>query len=234
MNTSTVLENHARNLSTERLRVLREEGPGTEQFPSSSPFSLTRVLEFLKLLSDIAITTRQTEPRTLAYGWFQSTGDNSEVPNRWVRGLEVYEDEEALTITHRSSAPYKKMRSSVIPEKILSEPTDLRFLRPTGIGFLNKSGGTILFSTDDSIKDEQKDLIAVIEIRPKENRREALLRDMKEMADHIEVNEPETGSFWALEYLPEYSESGLVIFSRFENSSEYQKHIGSPKTVEIR
>lgn len=125
------------------------------------------------------------------------------------------------------------MRSSVIPENILSEPTDLRFLQPTGIGFLNKSKLTILFRSGDSKNGEVKSLVADIEIKM-ENRREALLNDINRLADHVDKKEPETGSYWVLEYLPEYSDNILVIFSSFDNGSTYQKHVGSPKVLEFR
>ena len=99
---------------------------------------------------------------------------------------------------------------------------------------MTKNGQTALFRKDNSLTNESKNLLVVLEIKSKEGRKGDLLKDVQEMADHVKENEPSTGTFWALEYLPEYSDNGLVIFSKFENSNEYQKHMDSPKVNEIR
>lgn len=186
------------------------------------------------MLSDIAVVTRENEPRTLAYGWFKSTGDNSEVPNHHVRGFEVYKDESALADVHRSSEPYKIMRSTVGQDHILAQPTDLRFLRPAGIGFMTRPGKTATFLECNSIEAGAKSMIVVLEIKPKDGRKTELLEDMESLAVYVEEHESGTASFWVLEYLREYLDHGITVFSRFENGAAYQHHLTSPKVAEAR
>ena len=50
---------------------------------------VTNVVQFLTLLSSIAETTVDNEPRTQAYAWFRSAEDNDAVPKAWVRGFEA-------------------------------------------------------------------------------------------------------------------------------------------------
>jgi quinol monooxygenase YgiN len=167
--------------------------------------------------------TKESEPKTTSYAWFTSTGDNTEVPNNWVRGFEVYEDESALVEVHRSSTPYKKMRSSVVPEKILEKPTDLRFLRPTGYGFMTRRSSSCNFD-GKILQNDEKSLVKIMEIKPLEKTMAEMLTEIQMLAGHVEQFEATTASFWVLEYLPEYSEDTVVIFLRFKNTMACQAH----------
>ncbi len=189
--------------------------------------------QFLALLSDIAVVTKESEPSTISYGWFQSTGDNTEVPNHYVRGFEVYEDESALVDVHRMSTPYKKMRETVGRDKILEKPTDLRFLQPTGIGFMTR-GGMDLFEDDSHLKEDERCLVVVQEIKPKQGLKPKLLEVFEDLACQVKELEDGTACFWALEYLEAYSDDGIVLVTRFNSDAAYQKHVDSPEMMPIR
>lgn len=178
--------------------------------------------------------TRANEPRTIAYAWFKSTGDNAEVPNHWVRGFEVYDDEAALAEIHRSSEPYKKMRLAVGQDQILERPTDLRFLQPTGIGFMVRAGEPAIFNKSESQGEEERNLIVVTEIKPEAGMKAEFLRELETLAAHVEKGERGTSSFWILEYPTEYSDDGVTVFSRFDDHEAYKHHLASPLAVETR
>lgn len=185
-------------------------------------------------MSDIAVVTQQNEPRTISYAWFESAGDNTEVPNHYVRGFEVYEDESALADVHRMSEPYKKMRSSVIPDKILAKPTDLRFLQPTGLGFMNRPGEPAVFAKHGgTVEKREKCLIVILEISPKDDAKSKLLDLAGALSDYAASENKEVASFWILEYLPEYSDSGIKIFLRFDNYVAYENYSKSSKVSEM-
>jgi quinol monooxygenase YgiN len=185
-------------------------------------------------LSDIAVVTQASEPKTLAYAWFESTGDNSAIPNHWVRGFEVYDNESAIAEVHRSSEPYKKMRLTVGRDHILERPTDLRFLQPTGVGFMVRSEKTVTFLKSDSHVAEEKGLIVILEIKPEEDMKLELLKDLENLGEYVKGHEHRTASFWVLEYLPEYSDDSIVIFSRFDSNTAYEQHLASRRTAEAR
>lgn len=178
--------------------------------------------------------TRANEPKTIAYAWFKSAGDNSEVPNHWVRGFEVYDDEAALAEVHRSSEPYKKMRLAVGKDQILQQPTDLRFLQPTGIGFMVRSGQPAVFLKSEFQGEREKSVIIVTEIKPEVGTKTELLRELEALTEHVEKTEHGTSSFWVLEYLPEYSDDGITVFSRFDDHKAYEHHLASPQAAESR
>ncbi len=125
------------------------------------------------------------------------------------------------------------MRASVGPENILERPTDLRFLQPTGIGFMTR-GGMDLFGIDDHLNENDRSLVVVQEIRPKQGSKQKLLKDLEVLACHVQNLDRGTACFWVLEYLDEYSDNGILVFSRFDNDAEYQKHIDCQKMEEIR
>jgi quinol monooxygenase YgiN len=185
-------------------------------------------------LSDISVVTRANEPKTIAYAWFKSAGDNSEVPNHWVRGFEVYDDEAALAEVHRSSEPYKKMRMAVGKDQILQQPTDLRFLQPTGIGFMVRSGQPAVFFKSEAQGEKEKSVIVVTEIEPEAGMKTELLRELEVLTEHVEKKDYGTLSFWVLEYLPEYSDDGITVFSRFDDHKAYEHHLASPQAAESR
>ena len=169
----------------------------------------------------------------MAYGWFQSAGDNGDIPNCYVRGFEVYEEETALADVHRMSEPYKRMRASVVPEKILERPTDLRFLQPTG-GFTSRGQGIKKFTKDDHLTEKSRKLVVVEEIKPGPGMKDSLLKELQCLASDLEEHKPEVGSFWMLEYLPEYCDDGIKIFSTYESDSAYHTHLKWLEEKELR
>ncbi|KAE9374240.1 hypothetical protein N431DRAFT_481499 [Stipitochalara longipes BDJ] len=201
--------------------------------PLSACCSYEKRDQFLALLRDIAVVTKESEPRTISYGWFQSAKDNPEVPNYYVRGFEVYEDESALAEVHRMSGPYKNMRATVGPYQILERPTDLRFLQPTGIGFMAR-GSMDLFDNDDHLNEDDRSLVVVQEIRPKQGSKQELLKYFEILASHARKSSEGVACFWVLEYLEEYLEDGVVVFSRFDTDAEYQKHVDCSEMKQIR
>ncbi|KAI9752415.1 MAG: hypothetical protein M4579_005639 [Chaenotheca gracillima] len=200
--------------------------------PLSACASYEKRDKFFNLLSDIAKVTIQSEPRNHGYCWFESAGDNTEVPNYWVRGFEVYEDEDALDV-HRDSEPYKKMRAAFASDSILSKTTDIRFLQPTGLGFFRRTEEQVRFTKDKSLTDDTKNLIVTWDIKPQEDKQADVRKDLEQLAKHVEGNEPSAGTFWVLEYLPEFQDSTIIIFSRFANTEAYNKHANTPIVKEI-
>ncbi|KAH8697927.1 hypothetical protein BGW36DRAFT_427865 [Talaromyces proteolyticus] len=61
--------------------------------------------QFLGLIRDIYQVTYKDEDECRAYCWFRKDDDPCTV-----QGFEFYENDNALTVIHRSSNPYKKMR----------------------------------------------------------------------------------------------------------------------------
>lgn len=191
-------------------------------------FNLLITLQFLALLSDIAVVTLESEPRTLGYSWFKSTGEDPNFPNHHVRGFEIYEDEAASVDVHRLSEPYKKMRSIVGPQKVLARATDLSYAQPTGIGFLTRPEGSVVFQGRSRDVDD-REVLEVLDINPGVGLKHETLEEIKLLADHIEKMEPGVLSFWALEFLPEYNKDGIILVARFENRASYTKYSASPE-----
>lgn len=63
-----------------------------------------------------------------------------------------YETVEANAVTHRASVEYKAFRAAVNEEKLLEQPSDLRFWRPIDVGFLTRDK-SIDFMDDQSAGD---------------------------------------------------------------------------------
>jgi hypothetical protein len=176
------------------------------------------------------VVTKENEPRTLAYSWFMSSGDNTEVSNQYVRGFEVYKDELASTEVHRSSIPYKRMRSMVGPEKILEKSTDLSYCQPTGIGFMTRPNQTTSFHTDGLCKK----FVEVLDVKPKPGSKNDILQRLKITTADIEANNTSISTYWALEFLEEYSNDSLILFSCFNSKTSYQEYYNSPETIDLR
>ncbi|OAA68640.1 hypothetical protein SPI_00835 [Niveomyces insectorum RCEF 264] len=181
---------------------------------------------FMDLLSAIAKVTRESEPKAISYAWFRSAKDNDAVPHDWVRGLEVYEDLPALTETHRASAVYKAMRAAASAEALLSLPSDLRFLQPTGTGFMYRK------APPHTSEAPEGDYVVVDELKPvsaavghDQAPRDQLLAALKRVADDVETSPLQASvlSFWVLEYRPEYGDETLVVFARFASKAAYER-----------
>jgi hypothetical protein len=134
-----------------------------------------------------------------------------------------YEDESALANDHRSSPPYKTMRSVVGAEKVLSKPTDLRFLQPTGIGFLARHA-------EQSVLQDKEDVEQVVLVKeydpPSEGEKSKLLNSLQWLAVYMTEAAKENGilTFWVLEYDPEYQDHGIKVIIRFTDKSARELH----------
>lgn len=126
-----------------------------------------------------------------------------------------------MSQVHRSSDPYKAMRAAVSSDKILERPTDLRFLQPTGLGFLTNSGHKTSIFQGASKSIEDASLIVIFEYFPKNaSSKAALLENGRLIADQCS-SDPSVASFWILEYRPEYEDNAITVFTRLTSSRIY-------------
>lgn len=82
-----------------------------------------------------------------------------------------------------------------------------------------------LFGSDAHLNEDERSLVAVQEIKPKRGSKGRTLKDLEVLACHVDRSSKETACFWVLEYLEEYSDDKVVIFSRFDTDAAYQKHV---------
>lgn len=116
------------------------------------------------------------------------------------------------------------MRAAVGENKLLERPSDLRFLQPTGTGFLH---GPLRGDTGDIVGPEY---MIVDEVRPKPGHgqqaaRELLLTALKSAVEELDVitTNNECLTFWVLEYRPEYDDNSLVVVSRYQSKQVYDE-----------
>jgi hypothetical protein len=159
--------------------------------------------------------------------------DCAAVPGQYVCGFEVYEDETSSKVTHRSSQPYKKMRSILGAEQIQERPTDLSYCRPTGVGFLTRDGKSTVFQGSFPVPDE-KDLVEVWELTPKDGMKTELLSEIENLATYVEREVEQSSTFWVLEFLAEYANDNLKVVSRFENQMTYESYMNSELVKDFR
>ncbi|KAL5340961.1 hypothetical protein BJX70DRAFT_396342 [Aspergillus crustosus] len=209
--------------------------------PLSNCVSPEKRNRFLDYISKIAPVTLAHEPKCRAYAWFRSAEDNDTVPHHWLRGFEVqvihiihsstprYEDIEANTITHRASDEYKAFRGAVGEEGLLARPSDLRYWRPSGVGFLTRADSATNTANFISRADIEgaRQYIVVDELTPRPGQVESILRQLGELA---EVAERETLtqvlSFWVLR-----REDDLLVFSRYEDKDAFTGFSGQSTVV---
>ncbi|KAJ9608102.1 hypothetical protein H2200_007090 [Cladophialophora chaetospira] len=189
---------------------------------SEGVFMLPVEHDFRSLLVPIADTTIKNEPECRAYAWFTSVSDN-EVPDRYMRGIEVYKHADALAVTHRGSEAYKAMRSAMIPEAITEEPTDLRPLQHTGIGFLARNK-----EVDDFSRPECQDQLLVVRrfsprnVQDGKSGLKSLLRQAVERIDGTADVSARVRSFWILEYSADLNDSTVVTIERYVDELAFE------------
>ena len=133
-----------------------------------------------------------------------------------------YDNAEALTMTHRSSDEYKCMRSAMIPEAITEEPTDLRPLQPTEIGFLARHKELHDFSRGDG----HEQFLVVRRFSPLAGQRGELLELLRRAVAKIDKeaeHREHIRSFWALEYGPDLNDATIVTVERYDSRAIYEK-----------
>ncbi|KAJ5772468.1 hypothetical protein N7520_002997 [Penicillium odoratum] len=161
---------------------------------------------FLDHITKIASVTNDNEPNCHAYAWFKSAEDNDSVPHHWLRGFEVYNDVEANTITHRASAEYKAFRVAVGEDKLLEQPSDLRFWRPINIGFLTRNQ-SMKFMDNSTTGGHY---VVVDELMSEVGKLELIMEHLRGMALEAEKLE-QILSFWVLRRDDEKDPAFLVF-----------------------
>lgn len=108
------------------------------------------------------------------------------------------------------------------PEAITEEPTDLRPLQPTGIGFLTRSRNVDDFSTHDA---QQQFLVvnrfAVLDV----SNRSALKNTLSNAVNKI-LHDPELSAkvqtFWVVEYDIDLKDDTVVTIERYVTKEAYE------------
>ncbi|KAJ5661368.1 uncharacterized protein N7484_000740 [Penicillium longicatenatum] len=172
---------------------------------------------FLQHIGNIAPVTKSHEPKCLGYAWFKSAQDNDTVPHHWLRGFEIYEDVEANTIEHRASAEYKAFRIAVGEEELLEQPSDLRFWRPTDVGFLTRRG-SIDFAGGLV---HGKQYIVVDELRTELGKCDLVFDHLRKIAVEAE-NVEQVFSFWVLRREDE-KDLTFMVFSGYLEKEAWAK-----------
>ncbi|KAL2067202.1 hypothetical protein VTL71DRAFT_1626 [Oculimacula yallundae] len=188
--------------------------------------------QFLEHIARIAPVTLATEPDCLGYAWFLSAGDNNVVPSHWLRGFEVYESIEANQVAHRASDEYKAFQKAVGEEGLLARPSDLRFWRPAGIGFLTKKDQVVFSDQGGSVG---KQYIITDELTPRHGSKGELLDILSGIAEAA-LNDESALSFWVQDrigtdtgVLLEGIEDTLYLFLRCRDQASAEVFWG--KTV---
>ncbi|KAL3475208.1 hypothetical protein BJX99DRAFT_230192 [Aspergillus californicus] len=198
--------------------------------PLSNCASTDKRDRFLEFISAIAPVTHATEPKCHAYAWFRSAADNETVPHHWVRGLEVYEDIEANTISHRASAEYKAFRAAVGEEGLLERPSDLRFWRPASVGFLTRANARPN-SMNFMRRDRSSQYIVVDELTPDPGQKHRVLETLQVLAREAEGRE-KVLSFWVLHRGDGELDESVMVFARYEDRDEFCRFDGSSAAAE--
>jgi hypothetical protein len=115
------------------------------------------------------------------------------------------------------------MRSVMAPEGITETPTDLRPLKPAGIGYLTRTTKSDDFST----KEAQSQFVVVRRLSPLDPEKRAVLKGLlSRIADQIDT-EPAlkemVKSFWALEYGADLNDDTLVTFERYNDKKSFEQ-----------
>lgn len=132
-----------------------------------------------------------------------------------------YEDVEANTITHRASAEYKAFRTAVTTEGLLERPSDLRFWRPSSIGFLKRSKdgqGSDIFQ--EKAPGQGLQYIVVDELTPRSTFKDAVLEQLGKMANVAEQDD-HVLSFWVLNRGEEEQDQSILVFSRYKDKNAW-------------
>ncbi|KAL2204653.1 hypothetical protein CC79DRAFT_1398910 [Sarocladium strictum] len=191
--------------------------------PLSHCVSIEKRDRFLDYIHKIAPVTAATEPNCHGYAWFRSAGDNDVVPLHYLRGFEIYGSKDASHVEHRASDAYKAFRSAVVPEGLLTKPSDLQFWHPVNIGFLTK--GTPAIFPVDLEGSRSPQYIVTDEFKAKPGEKQVILDHLRRAA---EVAEKSNGvlSFWVLSRVgvdgsvaPDLDENSLYVFVRGDDKA---------------
>ncbi|KAL3455436.1 hypothetical protein BJX64DRAFT_297640 [Aspergillus heterothallicus] len=177
--------------------------------------------QFLSLVQDVARETQANEPQCLAYCWTKPATEagNSRCAPAPVQGLEVYANEDALVVTHRSGEAYKRMREVVATTSLLSYPKGgVPTYRPAGGGFLTKPG------VPETVSLEEYFVVLKYTMRGEDAVSRAL-REEKQLAEELRSNEA-VFAVWC--FVPEggldevKQETSIALLIRLRGVSDYE------------
>lgn len=119
-------------------------------------------------------------------------------------------------MAHRASAPYKAFRAAVGAEGLLERPSDLRFWRPTGIGFLGRPDTVNLMK---EVTDPHCQYAVVTELTPGQGMKSQALTELRKVADLAE-NTASVASFLVLHRGDDDADESIYVFSLFNTKLE--------------
>lgn len=129
-----------------------------------------------------------------------------------------YEDAEANTVTHRSSTEYKAFRAAVGEEGLLERPSDLRFWKPSTVGYLTRSNeddsSTNFIARGSGALCESQQYIAIDELTPRPGQKDECLNQMRSLVALAE-RQILVLSFWVLHRGD--NDDNLLVFARYDN-----------------
>ena len=134
---------------------------------------------------------------------------------------------EANTVTHRASAPYKAFRAAVAEEKLLDRPSDLRFWRPTGVGFLTRPSAVVLMKTPVG---SDCRYVVVDELTPRPDMKDKALDNLRNQAA-LAANDSSVVSFWVLHRGEGEADESLYVFSMFDTKAHAEAFDREARTI---
>lgn len=126
-----------------------------------------------------------------------------------------YETPEANQQTHRAGEDYKQFRAAVASEGLFTEYPDLRFWKPTGVGFMTRS--PVNFAGD---RKGEKQYFVVQELSPAKGGKLKLLEGLGEVAGQAQSSD-KVNSFWVLDRADPGDGEDVVVVSRFDSKEDY-------------
>lgn len=135
-------------------------------------------------------------------------------------------------MTHRASAEYKAFRAAAGAEGLLERPSDLRFWRPSSVGFLTRddddSRGPVNFmdrGRHASSSSGTRQYIVVDELTPRPGHKDQILKQLHGLVREAE-REDQVLSFWVLHRGDGEQDEGLLVFARYEDKDEWARFEG--------
>lgn len=109
----------------------------------------------------------------------------------------------------------------MIPEAITEEPTDLRPLQPTDIGFMARHDDT----DDFTAHEPSRQYLLVKTFTPHDGQKEAVkdvLRRAEAEICRTHQLQGKVRSFWVLEYAESYGDPAVVLIGRYSDRMAFQ------------
>lgn len=100
-------------------------------------------------------------------------------------------------------------------EKLLDRGSDLRFWRPTGVGFMRRSPVANVMSNGSS---ETCQYLIRNDLKPRSSMKQDVLSHLEVLA-HLAMDGTAT-TFWALHRGDDYQDESLLVLSLFANKSQ--------------